>query len=240
MDKELKMEKGIWCARHHEKSAKQCHLNLYDRFSYLCGNDFLESLNKPVILDEYHDEVLCLCGMEIRNSFLVKHPNGVMCRLGANCATRVSHDIIKRYKKSQKTAGTCWLCGTKHKNIPTHYRSENHVSKLVISRIQFEAVLKDLIYKKVKKYDLEKRMEEEKAKLEKYQEEMKEKSRKTTVLNAVVRRKMRECDDIKKGHKKCQESTCRNYITKDEPEWKIRCLSCYKLMKNKIRRDASN
>lgn len=224
MEYEIVYENGLWCARNHELSPLQCRKNLYPRLKYLCGGDFLNSMKRPEILDNNHDEVLCLCGMKLNNSFVVKHPCGIMCRLGANCAMRLDKDIVSRYLEKIKIPGTCWLCDTMHKHIPTHYRSKAHKKRLIAYKLAFVGKLEYHVYNKYLKYIRQVLIEKEQKAIE---------SENTTkIIEKFLKRKYLEVEHVKNGDRKCASVICRNYILWEEPSWKIRCLSCYKKYKN--------
>jgi hypothetical protein len=220
MDLQLVKINNVWQSREREMSTKQCFENLFPRLKWISGKDFLNNWINITVIGEDYNERLCVCGMTIKNSYYVLDKNGEIYRLGCNCVSRIDESCMKRYKESNKIPGTCWLCDTRHRHIPTHYESKGHIRRLNEHTAESKKKLEYLIFNKYEKY--------RKQLLKEKEEKSREFESKKHIIEGNIKKKILEIESIKKGDRKCANIICRYYILSDEPKWKIRCLTCYK------------
>ena len=203
MDQIVKSQ-GVWKSKDVEMNAKKCHMNMSKRLPLLSNEkEYANCCNEWTVITGHrigskNKESICLCGMAIRDEYFFM-----------NNSTK--NIVVMGY-----------VCVRRHNKAAY----DKYVESLKLKGVCW------LCNTKHKDLNTHFNSCNHKIKVEKL------KILTTNILNNMIINKLYYINKTKrlaaerieklKTHRICIDVPCSNLIDKKEPDWKVRCLDCYK------------
>ncbi len=202
---------NVWRSSRPETDAKKCHLNMSNRLPLLSSiNNYKDCCSEWTSITGHKEGTRKEDGNKIKDKLCL-------------CGMKISDEY---YFMNNKTKNICVMgsvCLIRH------------------NKAVYDKYIESLRKKgtcwicKTKHNNLETHFNSEVHKKQhlKFIKDFKIKLDRIIISKVVKIENYKKRIEMLKTHKKCIEEDCNSFIKKDEPDWKIRCIECYKkIIKN--------